>query len=120
MARPKIITEDLPPLQLRMPREVATAIRVDATKWGMKYGAFIMQAYSFAKGHGLDKWLAEKKRNLPKETREAFQINIPADVALAIKLDAVKNEFKNGEFVQVAYTYAKKNGLYDFLKKQSG
>jgi hypothetical protein len=117
MTHPTITGEELAPIQLRMPTSVQRAIRVDATKHQMKYGAFVMQFYGFAKEGGLDKWLAEKSRSLPPEKREAFQISLPVAAVQAIKLDALNNGLKNGEFVQIVYAFAKKNGLYDWLKK---
>ena len=117
MSRPKAFDSDVEPLQLRMPAYASTEIKVDAAKWVMTNAQFVAQTYSYARENGLYKWLSEKPRHLPEEPTKHFQVHLPTDIAMPIKVDAMKYKFKHGWFFYVVYLYAKKHGLYEFLKK---
>jgi len=55
--------EALPSVNFRMPKEIAHAIKVDAMKYDLYNGEFLVQMYIFAKKNGFYDWL---KNNAPK------------------------------------------------------
>jgi len=49
--------ETLPSVNFRMPKEIAHAIKVDAAKFDLYNGEFLVQMYHFAKKNGFYDWL---------------------------------------------------------------
>ena len=45
-----------------------------------------------------------------------FQVRVPADIAIAIRVEAARHELNHGDLVHQMFIFAKRNGFFDALK----